>query len=731
MGFPLDEPDGPVALAKEEHALAEAFVLDEVDRLDAGIDTIVGERGVQLSGGQRQRIALARALLREPAILVLDDPLSAVDAKTESAILEAIERQQRARTVLLITHRVAAASRCDSHRRARRWSKIVERGDPRRARGLRRPLRALRQGAGGRLELDDLASHEVDELAQRPRWQNERDAAGGGRFAEVGKKSIHDEDNLGQALDWELLKRLWPYIKPHAGPLVLSMALLPVVAGLVIARPRIMKWALDEGIAHRDLCDHRQGRGRSTSSWSSLSSSCASCRCTRCSSPARAPWPTCAARCSGSCNARLGFYDNQPVGRLVTRVTNDIDALGELFATGALNAVGDFLALVLIVVMMFTLDWRLALIALGTLPPLAFAANWIRRRSRDAFRDIRARTARLNSYMGEQVQGVAVVQAYGREAACQTEFDDENDGYRQANHRAILYDAMLDALVEGISIVCTATILWFAGFRGARLGVAVVSFGTFVAFLQYLEQFFIPIRDLTSRYTLLQSAMAGAERVFGLLDQKNIDDAPDGLPVGPDGDPSFAVQLDHVEFSYKKDVPVLRGVDLVAKKGEHVAIVGATGAGKSTIASLVLRLYERNGGVIRVLEGSDVRSWPRDELRRKFAVVPQDVYLFSGTIATNVAMGEEVDMAKVEEALERIGSLDLFKNRARSASTPRSASAGRGSRPASASWSPSRAPSTATRRSSSSTRRPRASTATPSRACSRRSRPSSRAARRS
>jgi len=482
--------------------------------------------------------------------------------------------------------------------------------------------------------------------------------------APVGKKSIHDEDLLGEALDWPLLRRLVPYVRPHAGPLVLSMLLLPVVATLVIARPRIMKWALDEGIAHKDLSII----DRAAILYFAVVATEYVLRFLQIYAMQLA-----GARAMADLRletfrflqrAKLSYFDNQPVGRLVTRVTNDIDALGELFASGALNAVGDFLSLVLIVVMMFTLDWRLALIALGTLPPLAFAANWIRHRSRDAFRDIRARTARLNSYMGEQVQGVAVVQAYGREEACQVEFDDENDGYRKANHRAILYDAMLDALVEGISIVCAATILWFAGFRGARLGVAVVSFGTFVAFLQYLEQFFIPIRDLTARYTLLQSAMAGAERVFQLLDTKDIADAPEphesGLEVAPDGDPKLAIELSQVEFSYKAGQPTLRGVDLSAKRGERVAIVGATGAGKSTIASLVLRLYERNGGVIRV-EGRDVRSWPRDELRRKFAVVPQDVYLFAGTIATNVAMGEETpDRARVEQALRRIGALDLF-----------------------------------------------------------------------
>ncbi len=207
---------------------------------------------------------------------------------------------------------------------------------------------------------------------------------------------------------------------------------------------------------------------------------------------------------------------------------------------------------------------------------------------------------------------------------------------------------------------------WFFGFRGMPLGGALVSLGTFVAFVQYFEQFFVPIRELSFRYTLLQSAMAGAERVFKLLDTKDIDDAPP-MPAEdiapPSDDPEAMVEMLGVEFSYKPGVPVLRGVDLVAKKGERIAIVGATGAGKSTIAQLVLRLYERNEGVIRVA-GKDVRSYRREELRRLFAVVPQDVYLFSGTIASNVAMGEEtIDRKRVEQALSRVGALDLFLSR--------------------------------------------------------------------
>ncbi len=476
-----------------------------------------------------------------------------------------------------------------------------------------------------------------------------------------------DDDQLGKAVDLDHLKRLWPYVKPHSRILVLSMALLPVVSLFVIARPRIMKWALDEGAIKGNvhvidvasvaylLVVAAEYFGRFAQMYA---------------------MQLAGARAMGDLRldvfrflqrTKLAYFDGQPVGRIVTRVTNDVDALAELFASGALNAIGDLLSLVLIVGMMISLDWRLASIAMLALPPLALAANWIRRRARDAFREIRGRTARLNAYLGEQVNGVAVTQAYGRERAVQAEFEGENDAFRDANYRAILYDALLDALVEGFSILSAALILWFAGFRGASLGVGIVTFGTFVAFMQYLEQFFIPIRDLAARYTLLQSAMAGAERVFKLLDTEGIEDAPapgelgaEGLEVAPDGDPALAIEFADVRFSYKKGSPALRGIDLVARRGERVAIVGATGAGKSTIASLVLRLYEREGGAIRV-EGRDVRAWDRRALRQRFAVVPQDVLLFAGTIASNVALGEDTpDLARVEEALRRVDALDLF-----------------------------------------------------------------------
>ncbi len=351
---------------------------------------------------------------------------------------------------------------------------------------------------------------------------------------------------------------------------------------------------------------------------------------------------------------RLGFFDNQPVGRLVTRVTNDVDAVLELFASGAMNAFGDLVKLVGIVILMLIMDWKLSLIAFAATPPVAILVVAVRRRSRQAFRDIRAKTARMNANMNEQVSGMSVVQAYSHEEGAAREFDEINAAYLDANIRSIKYEATQDAAIETVASICLASIVVSLGYRP-------VSFGTVVAFNAYLVQFFEPISQLAQRYTLLQSAMAGAERIFGLLEE-NAPDAPVRAEVAEPGDSDLAFELEDVSFEYKPNVPVLRHVSFRARRGEKIALVGPTGAGKTTITALLLRLYEAQEGVVRV-DGDDVAGLERTELRRRFAVVPQDVFLFPGTVSTNIAASATPDRERVEEALRRIGALDLFEGR--------------------------------------------------------------------
>jgi ATP-binding cassette subfamily B protein len=366
---------------------------------------------------------------------------------------------------------------------------------------------------------------------------------------------------------------------------------------------------------------------------------------------------------------RMGFFDRTPVGRLVTRVTNDVDAINEMFGSGALNAIGDLVRLVAIVSIMLSLDYKMSLIAFAALPIVAAFVNWTRRRIRDAFRDVRAKTARMNAYLNEQISGMAVVQAYAREEACEDEFDAINLGYRNANNRSIIYDSSLDAAIEMVSSVCIASVLWYAGVKSMT---AHITFGTLFAFIAYIEMFFGPIRDLSARYTILQSAMAGAERVFELLDNNEVDAPPreNEAAASCSAPTDMAFELSSVGFEYKPNTPVLRDVSLSAKRGERIALVGATGAGKSTVTAVLLRLYEVTQGTVCVF-GKDVRAYARDDLRRSFAVVPQDVYLFPGTVLTNVAAGDtSPDREKVIRALSRIGALDLFERRAEGLEAP-------------------------------------------------------------
>jgi len=385
----------------------------------------------------------------------------------------------------------------------------------------------------------------------------------------------------------------------------------------------------------------------------------------------------------------LRYYDKTPVGRLVTRATNDVDAVGELFASGVLNAFGDLVALVGIVVMMLILDVRMSLISFAALPFVMVLVYFVRSRAREAFRDIRTKTARLNAFLNEQVSGMPVVQAYAREETMASEFDEINCEYRDANKRSIFYEAVLDAAIEMVGTVCIASVLWWAGLKrigDGSMGPAI-TFPLVVTFTSYIKQFFEPVSLLAQRYTILQSAMSGAERIFKLLDETALESA-DAVPTNTTApssarstaktsmssssmsdDPSAsvapdeAIGIEDVTFAYKPNVPVLKDVTLHVKRGEKVALVGATGAGKTTVTALLLRLYDFDKGVVRVL-GKDVRSYDRGSLRELFSVVPQDVFLFSGTIASNIAMSDESpDNARVEAALKRIGALDLFLKR--------------------------------------------------------------------
>lgn len=466
-------------------------------------------------------------------------------------------------------------------------------------------------------------------------------------------EAFHEEGALGKAYDWALLRRLWPYVAPYRAMIYVSLGAGVLTAASSLLQPLAMRVLLDEGALAKNL-------GRLTEGALYL---CALTIVERVLAFAQVySVQVAGARAIAALRRHifqflhelpLRFFDRQPVGRLVTRVTNDTDAILELFASGALNAFSDLLRLVGIVAFMLVLDWQLALIAFAAGPPVTLIVLAVRTRARAAFREIRAKTSRMNANMAEQVNGMTTVQAFGQQRAAATEFDEINQSYRDAIIRSIKYEAVQDAAIDMIAAMCLAFMVISVGYHSA-------SYGTLVAFNAYVLRFFEPIAALAQRYTLLQSAMAGAERVFALLDLQERDATPER--AAPDGDPGLSVSFEDVSFGYKPGVPVLRNVSFGVRRGEKVALVGATGAGKTTVASLLLRLYSADDGVVRV-HGKDVRGLDRTTLRRNFAVVPQDVVLFPGTIASNVAASATPDLLAVEATLRQIGADDVFRDR--------------------------------------------------------------------
>jgi len=345
------------------------------------------------------------------------------------------------------------------------------------------------------------------------------------------------------------------------------------------------------------------------------------------------------------------YFDRNPVGRLVTRMTTDIDVINEMFAAGAMTILMDVATLLGIIAIMLWIDWRLALVSLSLLPVMLIAINFFRLKARHSYRLIRERIARINAYLQEAISGMTVIQLFAREAQTFREFDRYNDAHRDANHWANVYEASLFSLVEAVSSISFALIVWYGGTQilGATLAV-----GTLVAFIEYVQKFFIPVRDFSSKYAVMQSAMAAAERVFELLDTPPlvVSAARARVPAPARG----RIEFDHVWFAYKPDEFVLRDVTFTVEAGEKVAIVGATGAGKTSVIKLLDRFYDVPMGRVLV-DGIDVRDWDLHALRRCIAAVSQDVFLFSGTIAENIHLGRaDIGLEAVQQAAATVNA---------------------------------------------------------------------------
>ncbi|MBM3779310.1 MAG: ABC transporter ATP-binding protein [Acidimicrobiia bacterium] len=332
----------------------------------------------------------------------------------------------------------------------------------------------------------------------------------------------------------------------------------------------------------------------------------------------------------------LRFYDRNPVGRLMTRVTTDVDVLNDLFTSGVVSVFGDVFTLAGIMAVLLWMDWRLALIAFSVLPLIALVTQWFRRHVRESYRTVRTWIARINAYLQERITGMATVQLFRREARDFEQFDGINARHRDANIDSILYYAVFYPAIEIISALAAALILWYGGWWVLQ---DTLTLGSLVAFLQYSQRFFRPISDMSEKFNTLQSAMASSERIFALLDTPVRIENPTRPAPRPPGARGHIV-FDHVTFGYSDGEPVLHDVTFEVKPGQRIGIVGATGSGKTTLISLLLRFYDIQQGRITI-DGVDVRNMDLGELRRLFGLVLQDVYLFSGSIAGNVRLGDQ------------------------------------------------------------------------------------------
>jgi len=350
------------------------------------------------------------------------------------------------------------------------------------------------------------------------------------------------------------------------------------------------------------------------------------------------------------------YFERNPVGRVMTRLTGDVEVLNELFTSGFVSIFGDVVILIGIVTMMLVLDWRLALASFLVLPPLIWATLGFRSRVREAYTTIRIKVAAMNAFLQEHLTGISLVQLFRREGASSRQFDRLNSDHRDAFLRSVQAYAVYFPVVEFLESAAVALIL---GYGGTRVLSKTLTLGALVAFIQYSERFFRPIRDLSERFNVLQGAMASSERIFELLDTPVEVPLP-AVPAVPDRLQGEIV-LDHVSFAYKEDEPVLHDVSFRVAPGEAVAIVGHTGAGKTTIASLLVRFYDVRAGAIRV-DGVDIRGWDLAVLRRRIAVVPQDVFLFSGSAIRNIGLRDpQTTPARVEQAITAVEARDFLE----------------------------------------------------------------------
>ena len=472
---------------------------------------------------------------------------------------------------------------------------------------------------------------------------------------------IYEEEIAGKAYDTRILARFARYVHPYRSSVILVLLILPLVAACRLAQPWIIKLAIDGHI----ITGRMAGLETIALAFSSIlliESLLSFLEVFLLQSVGQKVMADMREELFRHVmNLPVSWFDHVPTGSAVTRLTSDVEVLGEMFASGIITIIGDILLLAGIVSIMLWMNPKLSLVTFTVLPLLSYVAYAFRRRMRQSFREVRARLARLNSFLAESVGGMSIIQVFNRQRDEERRFNELNSSYRDANLPVIFWDAALYAIVEALSSIAVALIIWYGGGEIAR---GVLTFGVLVAFIQYIEKFFSPIRDLSAKYSVMQGAMAALERIFALLDtesvaqgsgdraQKNMEAAAD-LPPFPALAP--LIEFRTVSFAYRDSENALAEFNLTIRRGERIALVGESGGGKTTITRLLTRLYEIDSGSI-LINGADISTIALPDLRRRIGIVLQDPCLFAGSIEFNICLGDELARQRVRMAAAIVGA---------------------------------------------------------------------------
>jgi len=466
-----------------------------------------------------------------------------------------------------------------------------------------------------------------------------------------------NDDVLGKAYDARLVRRLGSFVWPYRSLVSLSLLLLAATSAVQLTQPYLLKVAIDRFIGERRvqgflvpvalylltlLSEFVLGFAQLYSLERTGQNVVLDIRKRVFAHIQRLP---------------SSFFDATPVGRLMTRVTTDVESLNEAFTSGLVLILADLVKLAAIVVILLVMDWRLALVTFAIVPPMLLASWFVRIRVRDAYRRIRTLVARLNAFLQENVSGMRLVQLFLRERDHALEFEGLNREHRDAQLSGVFYESVFSAVAEFVGSVALAAIVW-AG--GSRLLDGAITFGTLVAFIEYAGRFFRPLQELSQRYTIMQAAMASSERIFALLDTPPSIVSP-AAPHRIAGRLRGEIAFERVTFAYREGFPVLHDVSFRIRPGERVAVVGWTGSGKSTLIRLLVRLYDVQHGSVR-LDGVDVREYDLHDLRRAVGVVLQDHFLFAGSVGANISLGDEtIPPERVRRAAEAVGASEFLE----------------------------------------------------------------------